>query len=60
MRVGGDVITVWLVFLSGLLAGVSGVALLVLDLDEPFAGPAAAGGLALVAWVIFHPQRVEA
>jgi hypothetical protein len=58
--IGGDVITVWLVFLSGLLAGVSGVALLVLDLDEPFAGPATVGGLALVAWVIFHPRRAEA
>lgn len=61
MRCAGvDVITAWLVFLSGLLAGVSGVALLVLDVDEPFAGPATAGGLALVAWVIFHPRRAEA
>ena len=58
--VGGDVITAWLVFVSGLLAGVSGVALLVLGLDEPFAASATAGGLALVAWVVFHPRRAEA
>jgi hypothetical protein len=52
--------TVWLVFVSGVLAAVAGVALLVLDQDEPFAAPATAGGLALVAWVIFHPRRLEA
>jgi ABC-type uncharacterized transport system permease subunit len=57
---GSEAITVWLVFLSGLLAGVAGVALLVLDMDEPFAAPSTAGGLALVAWVIFHPLRAEA
>jgi hypothetical protein len=39
---------------------VTGVALLVLDFDEPFALTAAACGLALVAWVILHPARAAA
>ncbi len=52
-----QLLPVRLTFLSGVLAG---VALLVLDLDEPFAAPATAGGLALVAWVIFHPRREDA
>ncbi|MGD0715505.1 MAG: hypothetical protein ABSB24_15160 [Gaiellaceae bacterium] len=55
-----QLLAVRLTFLSGVLAGVAGVALLVLDLDEPFAAPATAGGLALVAWVIFHPRRADA
>jgi len=59
-RAVAQLATVWLVLLSGVLAAVSGVALLVLDVDEPFAAPAAAGGLALVAWVIFHPRRAAA
>jgi len=58
--IAAQLAAVWLVFLSGVLAGVSGVALLVLDVDEPFAAPATAGGLALVAWVIFHPRRAAA
>jgi len=59
-RAAAQLATVWLVLLSGVLAAVSGVALLVLDVDEPFAAPATAGGLALVAWVIFHPRRAAA
>jgi ABC-type uncharacterized transport system permease subunit len=53
-------LAVRLTFLSGVLAGIAGVALLVLDVDEPFAAPATAGGLVLVAWVIFHPRRADA
>jgi hypothetical protein len=58
--VWAQLLAVGLTFLLGVLAAVSGVALLVLDLDEPFAAPATAGGLALVAWVIFHPRRADA
>jgi hypothetical protein len=48
----------WLVFCSGLLAGVYGLVMILL---ERHVGPAAAetvGGLCLIAWVIFHPARV--
>lgn len=48
----------WLVFVSGVLAGIYGIVMLLL---ERHVGPAAvetAGGLGLIAWVIFHPARV--
>lgn len=47
----------WLVFASGVLAGIYGIVMLLL---ERHVGPAAAeviGGFGLVAWVIFHPAR---
>ena len=46
------------VFVIGVLAGVYGFAMLVLLRDLDVALAQAAGGLALVAWVIFHPARV--
>jgi hypothetical protein len=49
----------WLVFCSGLLAGVYGLVMILL---ERHVGPAAAetaGGLSLIAWVIFHPARAS-
>jgi divalent metal cation (Fe/Co/Zn/Cd) transporter len=55
---GAQIAAVFLVLLAGISAGVSGVALLVLDTHEPFALTATACGLALVAWVMFHPARV--
>jgi hypothetical protein len=57
---GAKLAAVFLVLLAGISAGVTGVALLVLDFDEPFALTAAACGLALVAWVILHPARLAA
>jgi hypothetical protein len=57
---GAKLAAVFLVLLAGISAGVAGFALLVLDFDEPFAVTAAACGLALVAWVFFHPARVAA
>ena len=57
---GAKLAAVFLVLLAGISAGVAGVALLVLDFDEPFALTATACGLALVAWVILHPARAAA
>jgi len=57
---GAKLAAVFLVLLAGISAGVTGVALLVLGSDEPFALTATACGLALVAWVILHPARAAA
>jgi hypothetical protein len=57
---GAKLAAVLLVLLAGISAGVAGVAMLVLDRDEPFALTAAACGLALVAWVMLHPARAAA
>lgn len=43
---------------AGMLAAVYGVAMLVLLRDPDVNSVQAAGGFALVAWVIFHPARV--
>jgi len=56
---GAKLAAVFLVLLAGISAGVAGVAQLVLDRNEPFALAVAACGLALVAWVTFHPARLE-
>jgi hypothetical protein len=48
---------IFLVLLAGIAAGVWGFSLLVLGRNESEALAAAACGLALVAWVIFHPAR---
>jgi len=50
---------IFLVLLAGIAAGVWGVSLLVLDRHDATAGLVTACGLALVAWVIFHPARRE-
>jgi hypothetical protein len=50
-------IGLWLVFTSGVLAGVYGIVLILLEQHVDVAAAVAAGGLALVAWVIFHPAR---
>jgi hypothetical protein len=47
----------WLVFAAGVVAAVAGVALLLLSHDPDISAAEAAGGFALVAWVIFHPAR---
>ncbi len=61
MRSAGAKLTaVLLVLLAGISAGVAGVALLILDRNEPFALAATACGLALVGWVLLHPARVAA
>jgi hypothetical protein len=49
----------WLVFSLGVLAGVYGVVLFLIGNDVQPAVALAAGGLSLVAWVIFHPARVR-
>ena len=46
------------VFGAGLVAAVFGFVRLVLVQDLDVASVQAAGGLSLVAWVIFHPARV--
>jgi hypothetical protein len=51
---------IWLVFSLGVLAGVYGVVLLLLEADVEPAVALAAGGLTLIAWVIFHPARTAA
>lgn len=56
-RVGLKHLGMLLVFAAGFAAAVYGVAMLVLDRDLDAASAQAAGGLALVAWVIFHPAR---
>ena len=45
------------VLVAGIAAATWGIALLVLDRNDAVAIVAAACGLALVAWVIFHPAR---
>lgn len=47
------------VFATGVVAAVFGFARLALLHDIDGAAPAAVLGLALVAWVIFHPARVS-
>jgi hypothetical protein len=51
-------VAILLVFLAGLCGAVYGFFQLVLSHDYDFAAPQAAGGLALIAWVLFHPARV--
>lgn len=46
-----------LVFAAGLCAAVYGVVMLVLSRHVGPAAAQAAGGLALIGWVIFHPAR---
>jgi hypothetical protein len=46
------------VFTAGVSAAIYGVVLLVLSRHVELAAAQAAGGLALVGWVIFHPARV--
>jgi hypothetical protein len=48
----------WLVFCSGVLAGVYGIVMVLLEQHVGQAAAEAAGGLGLIAWVIFHPARV--
>lgn len=48
---------IWLVFCSGVLAGIYGIVMLLLERHIGPAAVEAAGGLGLVAWVIFHPAR---
>jgi hypothetical protein len=47
----------WLVFCSGVLAGVYGLVMVLLERHVGPAAVEAAGGLSLIAWVIFHPAR---
>lgn len=47
----------WLVFGAGVLAGVYGIVMFLLARPEAPAAVETAGGLVLVAWVIFHPAR---
>jgi hypothetical protein len=48
----------WLVFASGVLAGIYGMVMLLLEHHVAPAAAESVGGLGLVAWVIFHPARV--
>jgi hypothetical protein len=60
MRVAADShLGLWLVFSLGVLTGVYGVVLFLIGHDAEPAVALAAGGLSLVAWVIFHPARVH-
>jgi hypothetical protein len=52
-------LALWTVFLAGVLAAVYGIYLLVGLRHVGLAAGDAAGGLALIAWVMFHPARVE-
>ena len=47
----------WLVFSLGVVAGVYGLVLVLLGHDLEPAVALAGGGLALIAWAIFHPAR---
>jgi hypothetical protein len=47
-----------IVFVTGVLAAIHGVVLIVLLRLLTLASLEAAGGFVLVAWVIFHPARV--
>lgn len=49
---------IWLVFSVGVLAGIYGLVMVVLERDVGQAAAEAAGGLGLIAWVMFHPARV--
>lgn len=51
-------VAISLVFLAGVAAAVYGVFLLLTDRHVETASLEAAGGFALLAWVIFHPARV--
>jgi hypothetical protein len=51
-------VALWLVFLAGLGAAIYGVYLLLGLRHVELAAAQVGGGLALVAWVIFHPARV--
>jgi hypothetical protein len=53
-------VALWLVFAAGLAAAVLGVYELLDVRHLPLALAEAAGGLALIAWVIFHPARAAA
>lgn len=48
----------WLVFAAGVAAAVWGVYLLLGLRDLAQASLETAGGLGLIAWVMFHPARV--
>jgi hypothetical protein len=48
----------WLVFASGVLAGIYGIVMLLLEHRVELAAAEAAGGFGLIAWVMFHPARV--
>jgi len=50
-------VALWLVFAAGLVAAIYGVYLLLGLQHLELAAAQAAGGLALIAWVIFHPTR---
>jgi hypothetical protein len=50
-------LALWTVFVSGLGAAVYGIYLLVGLRHVGLAAVQAAGGLALIAWVMFHPAR---
>lgn len=51
-------VALWLVFAAGIAAAVYGIYLLVGLRDLAQASLETVGGLALVAWVLFHPARV--
>jgi hypothetical protein len=48
----------WLVFAAGVVFGVVGVYFVVRDQNLARGIAEAVGGLALVAWVLFHPARL--
>ena len=48
----------WLVFATGVVFGVAGVYLVVRNESLATGIVEAVGGLALVAWVMFHPARL--
>jgi hypothetical protein len=50
-------LALWLVFAAGLVASVYGVYQLLGLRNVGLGAAQAAGGLALIAWVIFHPAR---
>ena len=50
-------LALWLVFAAGLVASTYGVYQLLGLRNIGLAAAQAAGGLALIAWVIFHPAR---
>ena len=52
-------IALWTVFFAGVLAAVYGFYLLLGLHHLALASAQAAGGLSLIAWVMFHPARGE-
>ena len=52
-------VALWLVFFSGVLAGVYGLVMILLERHVGQAAAETAGGLCLIAWVIFHPARAS-